>query len=219
MVPAMPASRLVTQHDRFNQAIDSLAANGYVIVPDFIDAQTTASWYAYAQQLAAPEWQLAGVGRADQYTTNTAVRQDRIYWLQHRNPLETAYLGVMSELREYINRELFMGLFDYECHLAHYPPGAFYRKHLDAFKGRSNRILTTVFYLNPEWHELDGGALVMYGERGKVLERVLPQAGKLVMFLSDRFVHEVELGHRDRFSMTGWFRVNASIGGLVDPSR
>ncbi|MBG23644.1 MAG: proline hydroxylase [Idiomarinaceae bacterium] len=198
--------------------IDQLAEHGYVIVPNFLPRSQCSALYDYAQQLAPQAWQQAGIGRSDNYTTNTAVRQDKIRWLSAQEPLENAYLVMMDQLRVQLNRELFMGLFDYECHLAHYPPGAFYRKHLDAFKGRSNRILTTVFYLNSEWQEADGGQLVIYGERGEVLETVLPEAGKLVVFLSDVFVHEVLAGLRDRFSITGWYRLNTSIGGLVDPT-
>jgi len=52
-----------------------------------------------------------------------------------------------------------------------------------------------------------------------VLETVLPQQGRLVVFLSDRFVHEVLPSKRDRFSVTGWFRINASVSGIIDPPR
>ena len=203
------------------QAIDcdQLVRNGYVIVPDFLSAAHTRLLYQYAQQLPDYEWQQAGIGRADDYSTNTRIRQDKIRWLSRANTLETNYLNGLETLRLQLNRELFMGLFDYECHLAHYPPGAFYRKHLDAFKGRSNRILTTVLYLNPDWSSADGGQLVIYGQRQEILETVLPEAGKLVLFLSDKFVHEVLAGQRDRYSITGWFRLNASIGGVIDPSR
>jgi len=115
--------------------------HGYVIVPDFMSSNGLNTCTPYAQQLKPPaNGNKAGIGRADQYTTNTAVRQDRIRWLQRDFAAEASYLGSMDELRLLINYELFMGLFDYECHLAHYPPGAFYRKHVDAFKGRSNRI-------------------------------------------------------------------------------
>lgn len=198
---------------------DLLVQQGYLIVPEFLSPDDTATVYHYAQQLPSQAWQQAGVGRADQYTTNTAVRQDKIRWLQRDQAAEAPYLALMDQLRLAINYELFMGLFDYECHLAHYPPGAFYRKHVDAFKGRSNRILTSVLYLNPDWQAQDGGELVLYGAQGEVLEKVLPEAGKLVLFLSERFVHEVLPGQRDRFSITGWFRHNNSIGGVIDPSR
>jgi SM-20-related protein len=199
--------------------LDQLVQHGYVIVPNFIDPDRAEQIYHYALQLGPGDWQQAGIGRADQYTTNTAVRQDKIRWLQPDFATEAAYLSIMDELRLLINYELFMGLFDYECHLAHYPPGAFYRKHVDAFKGRSNRILTSVLYLNPDWQPNDGGELVIYADDGGVLETVLPQAGQLVLFLSERFVHEVLPGQRDRFSITGWFRHNNSLGGIIDPSR
>lgn len=199
--------------------IDKVADHGYCIIDNFLQPQRSQALYQYAQQLPAQYWNLAGIGRQQNQTINTSVRNDRIYWLTPEEPHHKDYLSIMDELRHEFNRELFLGLFDYECHLAHYPKGAFYKKHLDAFKGRSNRVLTTVFYLNPEWQETDGGQLVIYGDKGQVLETVLPKQGRLVVFLSDRFVHEVQRSERDRFSITGWFRINASISGIVDPPR
>lgn len=197
---------------------EQLAAQGYLIVPQFMNQPTYQALYQYAQSLTPNDWHPAGIGRGEQYTQNTAVRRDRIRWLQPDEGIEQAYLSAMEELRLLVNRELFMGLFDYECHLAHYPPGAFYRKHLDAFKGRSNRRLTTVCYLNPDWRAVDGGQLILYGKNGQILETILPKAGKLVIFLSEVFIHEVAAGHRDRYSITGWYRVNASINGVIDPT-
>jgi SM-20-related protein len=199
--------------------IDKVADHGYCIIDDFLQPERSGALYHYAQQLPAQHWNLAGIGRQQNQTINTMVRNDRIYWLNQEEPRHKDYLAIMEQLRNEFNRELFLGLFDYECHLAHYPKGAFYKKHLDAFKGRSNRMLTTVFYLNPEWQETDGGQLVIYGDKGQVLETVLPKQGRLVVFLSDRFVHEVLRSERDRFSITGWFRINASISGIVDPPR
>ena len=199
--------------------IDRVADNGYCIVDNFLPKQQLQALYDYSQQLPAQYWNMAGIGRQQSQTINTMVRNDRIYWLTPDQPEHADYLAIMEQLRVEFNRSLFMGLFDYECHLAHYPNGAFYKKHLDAFKGRSNRVLTTVFYLNPEWREEDGGQLVIYGAQGEVLETVLPQQGRLVVFLSDRFVHEVLPSKRDRFSVTGWFRINASVSGIIDPPR
>lgn len=199
--------------------IDSVADTGYCIVDNFLPQQQSQALYDYSQQLPAQYWNMAGIGRQQSQTINTMVRNDRIYWLTPERPEHADYLAIMEELRVEFNRSLFMGLFDYECHLAHYPNGAFYKKHLDAFKGRSNRVLTTVFYLNPQWQEDDGGQLVIYGSTGEVLETVLPQQGRLVVFLSNRFVHEVLPSKRDRFSVTGWFRINASVSGIIDPPR
>jgi SM-20-related protein len=41
--------------------------------------------------------------------------------------------------------------------------------------------------------------------------------GTLVVFLSDRFPHEVRQASRLRYSIAGWFRVNASLGSHIDP--
>ena len=70
-----------------------------------------------------------------------------------------------------------LGLFDYECHYAKYQQGDFYKKHYDAFKGRSNRIFTTVCYLNtPE----SGGELVIYKPKSKDIEIVIKPKRRLI---------------------------------------
>lgn len=198
---------------------DALAEQGWIVLPQFLSTPDALELYQYATGLSDASWQLAGVGRGEQQTINTKVRSDRIRWLSPEHPVERNYLDNMASLRMGLNRELFMGLFDYEAHLAHYQPGTFYKKHLDAFKGRSNRILTTVLYINPTWSQSDGGQLVLYGDQGEVLQEVLPSLGTMVVFLSDRFVHEVKTGQQDRYSVTGWFRLNASISGIIDPPR
>jgi SM-20-related protein len=123
----------------------------------------------------------------------------------------------MEMLRVGINRRLFLGLFDYECHFARYAPGSFYKKHVDAFRGRSNRVLSTVFYLNPQWGSADGGELLIYSGDGQVEASVKPTMGTLVVFLSETVPHEVLPAARLRHSIAGWFRVNASLGANIDP--
>ena len=44
------------------------------------------------------------------------------------------------------------------------------------------------------------------GYGGTPLRDVLPVAGTLVCFLSDRFDHEVLPATRERLALTGWFR-------------
>lgn len=200
------------------QWLDTLATRGYVVMPDFLPPGEAQALYQYALHLPEQQWQLAGIGRQQQHTVNTRVRNDHIHWLNAVEPAEQLWLQQMEQTRQLINRELFMGLFDYESHLARYQPGARYKKHLDAFKGRSNRVLTTVFYLNPVWQPTDGGELVIYGDSGEVLETVLPHQGTLVVFLSERFVHEVRTAHRQRYSLTGWFRHNTTNAAVLDPA-
>jgi SM-20-related protein len=139
------------------------------------------------------------------------VRTDAIRWLGPDDPAEAAYLAWMERLRLGLNRRLFIGLFEYEAHFAVYDTGAYYRKHLDAFQGESNRVLTTVFYLNPQWRHEDGGELLVYGLDDGLLESVMPAFGTLAIFLSTRHPHEVAETRRKRYSIAGWFRINNSL--------
>ena len=41
----------------------------------------------------------------------------------------------------------------------------------------------------------------------------------VVMFLSEEIPHEVKPAQRDRYSVTGWFRLNSSSPDRVDPPR
>ena len=115
----------------------------------------------------------------------------------------------METLRQALNRELYLGLFEFEAHLAIYPPGAVYKKHLDQFRGIGLRTVTTTLYLNDNWQAADGGQLRLYLDETdpqRYLD-VQPEAGTLVTFLSARFLHEVLPAARERLSITGWFKV------------
>lgn len=92
-----------------------------------------------------------------------------------------------------------------------YEKGDFYKTHMDAFKKSKNRIVTTVYYLNETWYEENGGLLVIYDDNANVLTKVIPQANTLVVFLSDKFPHEVLAAKKNRFSIAGWFRIDRNI--------
>ncbi|MDD5036205.1 MAG: 2OG-Fe(II) oxygenase [Methylococcaceae bacterium] len=195
----------------FDRIAYALENTGYLILPSALPGDLTEALCRRINSLAAEELSRAGVGRGQDHRLLEAIRSDAIRWLSASHPVESAYLAWMERLRLGLNRRLFLGLFDYECHFAVYEAGAYYRKHLDAFQGGKNRVLTTVFYLNPQWSEDDGGELLIYPDQGdEPLERVMPEFGKLVIFLSDRFPHEVSVSRRKRFSLAGWFHINAS---------
>ncbi|MCC5865336.1 MAG: 2OG-Fe(II) oxygenase [Wenzhouxiangella sp.] len=177
---------------------------------------------------AADELQRAGIGRDLDWQLAERIRRDRIHWLSRSSPVQMRLLDQMEALRLTLNRELFLGLFEFEAHFAHYPPGAFYRRHLDSFRGAANRIISTVIYLNEDWREDDGGELLLYPPEqdhsmssGTVTEmtRIAPVAGRLALFLSEEIPHEVLTARRDRYSIAGWFRLNASLGNQIDPPR
>jgi SM-20-related protein len=111
----------------------------------------------------------------------------------------------MESLRQALNRDLFLGLEDFESHFALYPPGAFYVRHLDRFRDNDRRTVSTVLYLNEGWLPQHGGQLRMYLKDG-VEHDVQPVGGSLVVFLSGDVPHEVLPASRERLSLTGWFR-------------
>ncbi|MED5509269.1 MAG: 2OG-Fe(II) oxygenase [Pseudomonadota bacterium] len=187
---------------------DALADRGYCILPQLLPPELNIALHRRVARLEDADFQRAGIGRDLDFQLNNSVRQDQTRWLTADNPTDRAYIDQMADFRLAINRRLFMGLFDYESHYAHYPPGAFYKKHLDAFKGQSNRVLTTVLYLNPEWQADDGGQLLIYASDSEtVIETVNPNFGTFVIFLSEQFPHEVVKSLRDRYSIAGWFRL------------
>lgn len=194
---------------KLSAALEQLREQGLTIVQDLFSQQLLDG---IRSEIMATDIQLfdpAGIGRGKNLHLNQKVRTDRVLWLEGQSPWARAYLDIMDVLRATLNRELLLGLRDYECHWAYYPAGAFYRRHLDAFRGQSNRRLSTVLYLNPDWQAADGGQLVIYSEsQAKPMMTVNPTFGTLVMFLSEEFPHEVLPTRRARYSVTGWFRVD-----------
>jgi len=45
----------------------------------------------------------------------------------------------------------------------------------------------------------------------------MPKFNRCVVFLSDTFPHEVRVTHKDRYAVAGWYRINTSIDGHIDP--
>lgn len=210
-----------TREASFDALAEALECRGYLELPGELPPLLAQGLLRRVIDLDDEEFRAAGIGRASDFQRNRFVRNDEIRWFSGEDPVERAYLQWMESLRVAMNRRLFLGLFDYECHFARYTLGAFYKKHLDAFKGRTNRVLSTVTYLNPGWMAADGGQLLIYGDDGEredvVVATVQPLMGTVVVFLSDSVPHEVLAAQRLRYSIAGWFRVNTSLGDCIDP--
>lgn len=193
---------------------DALVDKGYLFLTDLVPPHISQVLLEKIQLTQAHELKAASVGRGAEQQLNPEIRRDRIQWLEEHNEPDAQYLELMTQLKNGLNRRLFMGLFDYESHYAVYQPGAFYKKHVDALKGSQNRILTTVFFLNPDWKATDCGELIIYDEANNELERIAPKMGHFVIFLSERFPHEVSQTLAQRNSIAGWFRVSNSVHGF-----
>lgn len=189
-----------------------LAADGFCICSGFLPAALIAALArdAHARLTA---FRPAGTGAGAPHVLRPQVRGDSTLWVEppgQGKPQQQA-LKRFETLRLALNRELQLGLFDFECHFALYPPGAGYIRHLDRFTGDARltggggRTLSCVLYLNQHWLPEDGGQLRLHLPDADALE-ILPEGGTLVAFLSDKFEHEVLPARRARLSLTGWFR-------------
>lgn len=196
-----------------NELIDALATDGYYIWDDFLSEDEVTQ----LRDCIPDNWKKARIGRNDDVTRIESIRSDKIQWLKPAmGQLIANYLSKMEEIRQEVNRHFFLGLFEYEAHFAKYEKGDFYQKHLDCFKGNENRRLTTVFYMNESWSEEDAGELVVYDLNDKEIATIPPRGGRLLVFLSEQFPHEVLPTNAERFSIAGWFRINGVRDNLLD---
>lgn len=201
----------------FETVAERIRADGYVVIPNALPDDLGQALMQHVRNLDAHEFQKAGVGRLGDHQKNAFVRRDDIRWIEGDNLAEILWLRWATQLQQYLNRQLLLGLFSFESHFAHYGVGAFYKKHLDAFRGEANRVLSIVIYLNPGWLPEDGGELVIYsnGDNNQIVTKVTPAFSTLVAFLSEEFPHEVLPANRTRYSIAGWYRVNHSALPLM----
>lgn len=206
--------------DLFERIASGIETQGYVILPTALPSPVADSLLQYLSVLEEERFHQAQIGRGLEQTPNQFIRRDKIFWMEESHPNAKRWLDWTQQLKTYLNRRLFLGLFSFESHFALYHPGDFYKKHLDAFRGESNRVLTLVTYLNMGWEPDQGGELVLYHPQDETeICKVVPTFGTLILFLSEEYPHEVLAANRDRYSVAGWFRVNTSINHQIDPPR
>jgi SM-20-related protein len=193
--------------------VEDLYQQGWTVQPHYFDPDLIQPLAAEAKQLyQSKQMTRAGIGRGALLQQNAAIRGDSIHWLQHDSVAQQHYQHVMEALRQTLNHNLFLGLFELEAHYAVYDAGAFYKKHIDSFKGAASRVVTVVTYLNSHWPDEAGGELVIYAPEGDaVIQTVPPHAGTLVVFLSEKIPHEVKVTQQQRLSIAGWFRLNSPV--------
>jgi SM-20-related protein len=212
----MRSDPIASAADAAAPAVERLVAgvtrHGYGIEPAFVPAADVAALRDdVLSSDARGALEPAGVGRGTGHAVDSAIRGDRILWLDLRATSAAAarVAEALETVRQAMNRDLALGLLAFEGHYALYPAGAGYARHRDRFRDDDTRVLSVVLYLNDtRWCEGDGGALRLHLGDGRVRD-VLPHGGTLVVFLAERFVHEVLPASRPRVSMAGWFRRRA----------
>lgn len=206
----MPSSAPTSHH--LDHIIESIAGQGYTVVPEFFPASFISALREEALALQDKgKLKQASIGQAEHNQLDNRIRGDLIHWLDHDTQGSTTqqqFSATMEALREALNQHFYLGLFELEQHFAIYPPGAIYRKHLDQFHGNEERQVSCILYLNQDWKEEYGGQLRLYldGEAAEPYLDTLPLGGTLAVFLSGRFWHEVLPASQPRISLTGWFR-------------
>jgi SM-20-related protein len=196
----------------YSKVVEDILEKGWCVLPDFLEREvaeelSTESLRAWAEG----EFRRAGVGRGKELAIREDVRTDHVMWLRDDavTGSQQGYLNRLEDLRVELNRNLFLGLMDFEGHFAVYPEGGFYKPHLDRHRQTMDRVVTVILYLNPGWQEGDGGELRIWTTPGQKEGKdvlVRPRLGTLVCFLAGDFWHEVLPAGKTRASITGWFR-------------
>jgi SM-20-related protein len=194
-------------------AAAALSAHGVAVLPGAIADTDWRDLRDEAEQLMERDaFSAARVGRgegASGVREDGATRGGSICWLAAGMPAGDAFMSWMDGLRVSLNRELFLGLDEFEAHYAHYPVGASYGTHVDRHHHSDARVVSAVAYLNADWPAGAGGELVIYDAHDAARVTLAPQGGTLALFMSEGNPHEARIATRERWSIAGWFRTRA----------
>ena len=185
--------------------VDTLSEKHYVIIENALTTEVLNGLVkALNDRLEEDRFKKAAIGTMSQKQIDRSIRGDNIFWLDKSSqefPIQS-FFQLADHIKQLLNRYCFLSLSDYEFHFAHYPIGTFYKRHLDQFQGRDNRLISMVLYLNQYWKPDYGGGLKLFLEDKEHI--IYPEFGRLVLFKSDLLEHEVMITRKDRFSITGW---------------
>ena len=201
--------------DKWINWVDELANDDYLIIDDFLSESLFQKLKAFLlQHLDMDNFSKAGIGALNEYQVKKSIRGDFIYWLDKNRDQELSELFLLIEhSMKMFNRLCYLSLSGFEFHLAHYPQGSFYKRHLDQFRERNNRMITMIVYLNEDWKTGDGGELKIYlADKDALIE---PIKNRCVIFKSDTLEHEVLVTNKSRFSLTGWLLYQPSSVGYL----
>jgi SM-20-related protein len=192
---------------------EELGRTGLSVYPDFLSADELA--LVRADLLTIHEggaFYRAGTGKGEQQRVQDKVRKDEIFWFDRALPDSSGSAArsllwrKLDDLKQAMNRSLYLGLAEFEGHYAVYPEGGFYHRHVDCFNHDNTRVVSLILYLNSDWRPEHGGKLRSHDRVDPARHiDVAPVGGTLVCFLSRETEHEVLESHQPRLSFTGWF--------------
>ncbi len=193
--------------NKYESLIQQIVDKGYGIEDHFLPKEVCRILYSLLiQRFEEGEMRLAGIGKGDLHQNNRVIRNDFISWIDEdkAEDAESIYFSIVQDFMAYLNRTCFTSLNNFEFHYALYQTGSFYKRHIDRFLSDDSRQFSMITYLNEEWSNEDGGALILYTDEGEVT--ILPQGNRVVFFRADEIEHEVKPALRDRMSITGWLK-------------
>lgn len=188
------ASRLQPDH------IDLLVTQGFCVIDNACESSLLQALQQESSTLLST-FQLAKISQGGQADS---IRRDRTRWLESSDQAGSQYLQALTQLSDYLNQQLYLGIRRAEAHYAYYDKGDFYKLHRDNPASQNDRVISTVFYLNDNWIVADAGELRLQDSKQQ-WHHILPQANRLVIFQSD-LLHEVCPAQRPRKSIAGWLR-------------
>ena len=188
--------------------MDILSEDNIVVIDDFLSLKMLAEVHLFFDgKLLQNSFKKAAIGKGLDQKEDSEVRGDYIYWLNRDIDLPLApFFALSDEMISNFNKFCYLSLKNSEYHLAEYPIGSFYKKHMDQFIGTSNRIITFLLYLNVDWQASDEGQLRVYNN--EQYEDISPLNNRCLLFKSDKVLHEVLPTQCVRRSLTGWLLFN-----------
>ncbi|MDC4473081.1 2OG-Fe(II) oxygenase [Acinetobacter baumannii] len=187
-----------------DQILDDLNTHGFAIVNQAYSAE-------YHTQVAKEcshhfdEFREAGI----QNGVVSTIRSDHILWINESLPVAEQHVETLTSFCQHLNQAFFLGIKEVEAHFACYNPGEFYALHRDNPQQKNDRIMSTVYYLHPQWQDDWGGQLRLQ-DKNDIWHIITPEPNRLVIFQSN-LLHEVLVSKQQRLSITAWLRSGNSI--------
>ncbi|WP_417265207.1 2OG-Fe(II) oxygenase [Brumimicrobium sp.] len=196
----------------WDEQMDLLAQQDYITIDNFFNSEDLINAHHFFEtKQQEGVFQKAAIGASGNEKIINEVRGDYTYWLEKGKHTQiNSIFETLDEVKSVFNRLMYLSIADYEFHLAHYPKGSFYKKHLDQFEGRNNRMVSVIIYLNKDWKNGDGGELRIYPEGQDPID-IAPIENRCIMFRSDTLYHEVLTSHTSRKSITGWMLYQPAV--------
>ncbi|MFZ2554045.1 2OG-Fe(II) oxygenase [Psychrobacter urativorans] len=186
------------QNNLNDSQLDQLVNDGWIVIDKVFTDKALLALQSESGFVDYRQAQLtAGIRLSD-------IRGDKIRWITEDFFAGSYYLQSINQLATVFNRSLFAGIRHSEAHYACYPSGFGYQWHRDNPANRNERVISAVLYLNDDWQAKDGGALEIVDKHG-IHHQVMPVANRLVVFDSDLH-HQVQIAHRQRYSIATWMR-------------